>query len=185
MRLEIRDPRSETPRPRLETRGLCLHHGVGEARPGNCPDAEGAVLAARPPPPALAALGHPPALAVLGHPGARPHLRGAGSQAAPSRPRCARAPSPTSWWRGECGGFCLSHAVGEGVFERMLGRGGGCRQRAPGLMLWVLAPRRPPPALAALGHPPPLRGGGEVLGACVFDSASGHQARVVLNVRPL
>jgi len=34
---------------------------------------------------------------------------------------------------------------------------------AAGLIFAIQAPRLPPPALAALGHPPPLREGGEKL----------------------
>ncbi len=91
----------------------------------------------------------PPALAPLGHPGGGPHLRDSGSQAAPSRPRSARAPrrwAPSS--RLGLPGRPLPPSLRSGT-------------PAVGLIFATRAPRPPPPALAPLGHPPPLRGGGE------------------------
>ena len=98
----------------------------------------------------------------------------AGSQAAPSRPRSARAPSPTSWWRGEKVGVFASPtewgrrehpAVQAGAERRGLSQTIGRPHRH------VPAPRPPPPALAPLGHPPPLREGGEKLERRECDSS--------------
>ena len=46
---------------------------------------------------------------------------------------------------------------------------------AAGLIFWVPAPRLPPPALAALGHPPPLREGGEKLGVFASPTQWGRR----------
>jgi len=136
------------------------------------------IQAPRPPPPALAALGHPatglifairapkpppPTLADARAPGGRPHLHDAGSQAAPSRPRSARAPSPTSWGRGETGELRLSHAVEGAVLNPR-----PTSSSRSGL------PSRPLPPSLTLGHPPPLREGGEKWGRHLGDLQIGN-----------
>ena len=103
----------------------------------------------RPPPPAFAPLGHPGGLT------SSPRIR------LPGRPLCdrthVRSRSPTTWWR---------RRLRPPAFAA-LGR------RAAGLICAIQSPRPPPPALAPLGHPPPLRGGGEGEAQILHSDSSG------------
>ena len=110
----------------------------------------------------------------------RPHLRVLTPRRPPLRPdfRPAASPPPDG---GRDEESCASTTEWGGAFERMLGRGGGCLGDAAGIIFVRWAPRLPPPALAALGHPPPLREGGE--NGVVFASTTEWGRRVRANAR--
>ncbi len=173
-RHETRDTRHETRDTRYETRDTRRASSSRLGLPGrplppslrSGTPAVGLIFATRAPRPP------PPALAPLGHPGGGPHLRDSGSQAAPSRPRSARAPrrrAPSS--RLGLPGRPLPALAPLGH------PGGGPHLRDSGSQAAPLPPLAPlghpgggphlrdsgPQAALApsLGHPPPLRGGGE------------------------